>query len=52
MKNLLNNLLKLLGFNGKPKVIIHGELDTFGNMIWSTKYRRMIHYNKDGSVNH
>ena len=48
MRNLLNNLLKLLGFNDKPKQ----TLDTFGNMIWSTKYRRMIHYNKDGSVNH
>ena len=48
MKNLLNNLLKLLGFNSKLKQ----TTDTFGNMIWSPKHRRMIHFNKDGSVNH
>jgi len=47
MRNLLNNLLKLLGLNDEPKSDI---LD--GNMIWSPKHHSMIHFNKDGSVNH
>ncbi len=48
MNNLLNNLLKLLGLNDdEPKP---DTLD--GNMIWSPKHRRMIHFNRDGSVNH
>ena len=47
MKNLLNNLLKLLSINDEPKS--DNILD--GNLIWSPKHRRMIHFNKDGSVN-